>query len=216
MIKKIVKLLTEKEIFIFDFDGVIVNSNHIKAENFFKIFEINSIILKNKIIEYHNKNIGKSRFDKIRYFLKNFEELKKYNFESNALLKKFSDNCIESISKCEEISGSTNFLKVLKKKRKEIILLSATPTSELKSILLNRNLDKMFKTVAGFPVNKTKFISSFISKRSYDKKKIVFFGDSNSDYLAAKKNNIDFIHVKSNLNFTYKSKKIYSIDDFNF
>ena len=44
----------------------------------------------------------------------------------------------------------------------------------------------------------------------------IYFGDSNSDYKAAKNNNIDFVRVKSNKNFNYSNKKIMEINDFNF
>ena len=45
-------LINKKKIFIFDFDGVIVDSNRIKAINFYKIFETRNNFLKKKIIAF--------------------------------------------------------------------------------------------------------------------------------------------------------------------
>ena len=50
----------------FDFDGVILDSLDIKEIGFRKIFSQYSDLNVNKLIHYHNQNLGKSRFIKIR------------------------------------------------------------------------------------------------------------------------------------------------------
>tara|TARA_B100001250_G_scaffold253209_1_gene217725 strand:- start:1499 stop:2140 length:642 start_codon:yes stop_codon:yes gene_type:complete len=208
-------LINKKKIFIFDFDGVIVDSNRIKAINFYKIFETRNNFLKKKIIDYHNNNIGENRAKKINYFINNFSELKDFTLKKQLLLNRFSYQCVNDISICKEIPGAYKFLQILKKQKSKMILCSATPINELKKILGNRKLDKFFDIICGYPNKKDEFISNLIIKKKYNKTQIVYFGDSNSDYLAAKKNNIDFIHVNSNKNFHYKNKEIITINDFN-
>jgi len=53
---------------LFDFDGVILDSMPIREYGFRKIFEQYSDEFINKLLEYHNKNGGLSRYIKIRYF----------------------------------------------------------------------------------------------------------------------------------------------------
>ena len=50
------------EAIIFDFDGVILESADIKTNAFRTLFEKESPELINKIISYHFKNMGISRF----------------------------------------------------------------------------------------------------------------------------------------------------------
>tara|TARA_B100001057_G_scaffold446114_1_gene484383 strand:+ start:15121 stop:15774 length:654 start_codon:yes stop_codon:yes gene_type:complete len=210
----LIKYFNKKKYFIFDFDGVIVNSNFIKAKNFYKIFNINDKNLQNKILDYHNFNIGLSRYDKINYYIENFAELTKFKNNKEYLYKYFKELCIEKISVCDEIPGVIKFIKKLKKNCSKIILCSATPINELNEILKKRNIINLFDKVYGYPDNKVNVLKNLLLSKSKKEKDFVYFGDSDNDYLAAKKNNIDFIHVKSNENFTINNKGIITINDF--
>ena len=56
---------------IFDFDGVIVDSKEIRIRGFKNIFDEFSESLVKSLIDYHNKNGGISRYEKIEWFYKN-------------------------------------------------------------------------------------------------------------------------------------------------
>ena len=53
---------------IFDFDGVVLDSVPVKTEAFIKLFQSYEKQHVDKLIEYHLKNGGKSRYLKIKYF----------------------------------------------------------------------------------------------------------------------------------------------------
>ena len=53
---------------IFDFDGVIVESVDIKTKAFARLFEHEGKVVVEKVVDYHLRNGGVSRFDKFRYF----------------------------------------------------------------------------------------------------------------------------------------------------
>ena len=53
---------------IFDFDGVILDTNHIKTFSFKRLFRKFSKYQIDKFIDYHKKFGGISRYEKIRYF----------------------------------------------------------------------------------------------------------------------------------------------------
>ena len=56
---------------IFDFDGVIADSNNIKTDAFVKLFEGYPSNIKEMIRMFHLQNGGMSRFDKFRYIYAN-------------------------------------------------------------------------------------------------------------------------------------------------
>ena len=71
---------------IFDFDGVLVESVDVKTNAFKKLFEKEPEEVVEKIIEYHLKNGGISRFEKFRYYYRHFlkrplSKKKKRNWE---------------------------------------------------------------------------------------------------------------------------------------
>lgn len=185
--------------FIFDFDGVIADSNHIKEVAIKKA----SLIVKNKelrddFINFFVNNNGLTREFKIfKYFgeqegmfvLKNYEDLLKKTFYS-----------------CPLIEGIENFLGQLKSLNKNLIILSGANENEVRKYLIQRNLIDKFEVVLGGPESK----KSNFEKLSYEEK-TVFFGDSKLDYDLAKNYKLDFVFVygasamkswKTELNFS--------------
>ena len=60
--KKIVKNI------LWDFDGVILNSIHVRDKGFIEIFKDFDNEKVDLLLQYHKKNGGLSRYVKIRYF----------------------------------------------------------------------------------------------------------------------------------------------------
>ena len=94
---------------LFDFDGVILNTNEIKNQSFRELF---SEYPKNKIdefIKYHKKNGGISRYVKIKYFL----QKNKVDDRDQTLkyyLKKFSKIVTKKILKAKYVAGVRKFI----------------------------------------------------------------------------------------------------------
>ena len=70
-----------EKILVLDFDGVILDSVNIKTKAFEELFQEQPKEIRKKIINYHIKNGGISRYRKFDYFYKNF--IKKKNFRKN-------------------------------------------------------------------------------------------------------------------------------------
>ncbi len=196
---------------IFDFDGVILNSHKIKTKAFYKIFESYGKNIANKAIKFHKRNIGKSRYFKFKFILKNILKKKISKKEILALNKNF-DFIVENNIK--KIFPSKHLLKFLKKRGNNVFYISSgTPQNKLIKILKDKKLLSFFKKVYGSPSSKVDHIKS-IKKRN---EKPLFIGDSLDDYRAAERTNINFLLKLNSENMSFrKSIKTKNIQSFKF
>ena len=176
----------------FDFDGVILDSLDIKELGFRQIFKKYNKKDIEKIIEFHNKNLGKSRFIKIKYFyqiiLKKEISSNKINSYSNKFSKIMRDNLN---NKSRLINDSLNYIKK-NYRRNKLFIVSGTEENELIWLCKKLNLSKYFFEIKGSPTSKEKLVSHIINKYSLVKSNSILIGDSLNDYDAAKYNEIKF------------------------
>ena len=66
--REAIELIKSKQILIFDFDGVILDSVHLKTEAFAELYEKFNNNIVSEVREFHEKNGGMSRFEKIHYY----------------------------------------------------------------------------------------------------------------------------------------------------
>ena len=66
------KMVSKYSALIFDFDGVILDSVSIKTEAFAELYLQYGKIIQNKVVQYHLKHGGISRYNKIKYFHSEF------------------------------------------------------------------------------------------------------------------------------------------------
>ena len=96
---------------IFDFDGVIINSHKIKSAAFFKIFKIYGENVGLSALNYHIKNIGKSRYQKFRFI---YEKFLRKKFTKKELIK--IDKAFEEFTVNKILLAKDSFLKDRKSK----------------------------------------------------------------------------------------------------
>ena len=99
--------LNDYQTFVFDCDGVILNSNKIKTDSFREVLSPFGNIAAEKLIKYHVENGGVSRYAKFRYFLdeiypKFCKSITKPNFDD--LINNYGDFCLESLFHSEVTS----------------------------------------------------------------------------------------------------------------
>ncbi|MDC1153609.1 hypothetical protein OAT06_06355, partial [Nitrospinaceae bacterium] len=75
---------------LFDFDGVIVDSMHIRDFGYREIVKEFSPDLVDRLVQYHRSNAGLSRYVKIRYFYENLLGKEISVGKVNELAEKFS------------------------------------------------------------------------------------------------------------------------------
>ena len=182
---------------IWDFDGVIIDSMDIKGRGFANLFKGYPEAHVNEIVKYHFKNGGKSRFEKIKYFFNDI--LKEEISEDNIfhLANKFS-NIIESEIYDESylITETVDFIK-LNHERYNFHIVSGAEHIELNKICKYFNLDMYFISIDGSPTKKTLLVKKLFDKYCYLKVETVLIGDSNTDYEAARNNDIRFFGFRN-------------------
>lgn len=206
-LERVKKNLKEKQLLIFDFDGVLVDSNSIKGDMFAKIYEPYGKKIENLVRNHHLSNGGMSRFEKFTYYHKNFLGKELTPVELNQICDQFSSLVVNKVVNSNEISGANDFVKNAYHEGKLCFINSATPTNELREIVIKRGLESYFTGLYGSPFSKVDNLKEILKAHSVDSNQCVFFGDALSDLKAAQYFSIDFIGVgKSIVNLLEKKK----------
>ena len=176
---------------IFDFDGVILNSNKIKTlafENISKEFGSKNSDL---LVNYHLNNGGISRFKKISWFVNNILQI-----ENEYLKKKLiNDYGVEVKKYLFECKFRTNLASL----KKNIYGTSWSIASggfeeEIKNLLTEKSLINYFDAgVYGSPTPKMEIVRNIKLRSRTNHSSWFLIGDSIYDYECALENDINFI-----------------------
>jgi HAD superfamily hydrolase (TIGR01549 family) len=204
---------------IFDFDGVIADSNSVKTKAFVELFKGYPEHIKESIRKFHLQNGGMSRFDKFRYIYNTFlkEPLSDERFEE--LCGSFNRLVIGGVIKAPLFKGVLEFLRK-KQGLYDMYIVSGTPQDEIRKITQKRDLDKYFLGVYGSPRSKKELIEDIMGRKNYKPEEVIFLGDSINDYEGAIGAGVEFVgKVFDNLDTDLFSGinlkiKIKTIDEF--
>lgn len=177
---------------IFDFDGVLVESVDVKTRAFATLYECYGSEIVKKVVAYHLKHGGMSRFEKFCYFHENLlgKEFTK-NIELE-LCSKFAGLVEDAVVGAPFVTGAIEFLLQFHDKLK-LFVASGTPEEELKRIANKRAIDKYFISLCGSPATKSSIINDIVLTHNLKRSKVLMIGDAMTDYLAAKQARINFI-----------------------
>jgi len=182
-------------VIFWDFDGVILDSMKIKGDGFRELFKEYNKELLDKIEDYHYRNGGISRFEKIKYF---YNQLLKQDITKEEIIELADKFAIiinkKLFDKNNLINETMEFIKNNFISYK-FHIVSGAESNELNKLCQFFKIDKYFITIEGSPTKKDILIKNIIQKYKYNKKKCLMIGDSITDYKAAKKNGIKFFGV---------------------
>lgn len=185
-------LISDYDVYVFDCDGVILNSNKLKIDAM-------NVVLKDleyhqntidECLEYFSKNFGKSRFHHVDYFIQHVFGVNRADEQviREEILRRFSIQCRKLYLNAELTPGVIDFIKSL---QGDIFVASGSEQAELRDVFSDRDLSQYFVEVYGSPTRKSKLVENICSK--YRGKKVVMVGDAVSDFEASEINNIDFV-----------------------
>jgi len=177
---------------VFDFDGVLVESVDVKTRAYALLFANEGEEVVQKVVDYHLKNGGISRFEKIRFYYSNilYRSLSEERFQK--LCTQFSQLVIDEVVASPWVDGAKEFL-VKNKKKYTFIIISGTPEDELKKIVRRRKMDHFFNSVRGSPKNKVMLLGEVMNEYHLKPEEMIFIGDAETDWCAARETGVPFI-----------------------
>ncbi|PIF20671.1 HAD family hydrolase [Candidatus Pantoea floridensis] len=180
------------DIYIFDCDGVILDSNRLKIDAMTQT--LNSFYFKtssvDKCIEYFTNNFGLSRFHHVKFFLENFLGVRHEEKQviQSSILERFASHCDDLYLTASITSGFEDFISSIHGQK---YIASGSEQVGLVRSLRKRGLDVYFSDIYGSPESKSNLVLKILKKENNSN--AVMFGDAVSDLIAAKENGIDFI-----------------------
>ena len=200
--------LLNKKLFVFDFDGTLIDSNKIKKEAYFQVLEYNQNYI-NYLELIMNKKQDLDRFKIFQILSEEFVNLK-----PDYLTMKYTNICLKRILKANEIQGAYKFLKFLNKNKKIIIINSATPKKPLEDIVKHLKFKKYIYEIYGRPSSKEDNFKDALKKFNISIKDSIIFGDTENDRKCAEYFDCDFIGIKNELS-NFKSIPKYNFSNYN-
>jgi phosphoglycolate phosphatase-like HAD superfamily hydrolase len=184
--------LSSYDVYIFDCDGVILDSNKLKIDamkHSLTQYTSNSEHI-NACIAYFGSNFGKSRFHHVDIFINEIlsvDECKKEKLKTE-ILTAYSNQCKQLYLKADISPGFINFIQNLHGSK---YVASGSEQQELRDIFKIRALSDYFTDVFGSPIAKSDLIGHILKKENSCN--AIMFGDSESDFNSACINDIDFV-----------------------
>jgi len=178
-----------------DFDGTLVESNHIKDQAFETIFSDWPEYC-DAMMKWHRAHNTIDRREKFRYFVEEFLNLPDRDDLIVELTNRFGMLTRQAIIDCPLVKGAQDFLEYIHG-RVAAYLISATPLSDLKEIVKKRGLNSYFKDIYGAPINKLKIIKKIMMAENVSTDEILFIGDSPEDQQVAGSLGIPFVGRQS-------------------
>jgi phosphoglycolate phosphatase-like HAD superfamily hydrolase len=191
-----------KNIF-FDFDGVIAESVSAKTDAFEEMYLPYGKDIAARVVEYHKLHGGVSRYEKFKYFHKEFlnEVIDQEKVDKLAL--QFSNLVLDKVINSDEVLGANYFIEKYHTKF-QFWIITGTPTKEIEVIVEKRGLEKYFLGLHGSPYNKRYWTENLIKKHNLKRDEIIFLGDATTDMDAA-----DFSKIHFALKENEENKEIF-------
>jgi phosphoglycolate phosphatase-like HAD superfamily hydrolase len=168
---------------IFDFDGVLVDSVHVKTEAFRALFMHENQHLE-EILDFHIANGGISRFAKFEYIHRSILKKDLSEDRSRELGDEFSRLVMKKVIESPAMPGALEFIRKYFEQI-PLFIASATPQDELQEIVSKRGLSPFFQDIHGAPRSKADIIRVILDRNRLKAGEVPFVGDAINDYMAS-------------------------------
>jgi phosphoglycolate phosphatase-like HAD superfamily hydrolase len=183
------------DFFVFDCDGVILDSNEIKSQAFFDVTLRFGPETADRFVAYHKRNGGVSRQEKFKYFVAEILEADPSDRKSiaNELIEAYGQLCRDGLETCPMIEGVQPFLASLPKQVRNFVVSGGAQT-EVRHALKTRHLDQFFSLILGNPKSKAENMQHLFDSGSFDGRG-ANFGDARLDMELAEQFGLDCVFV---------------------
>lgn len=187
------KTIQEYKTFVFDCDGVVLNSNKIKTQALYEATKHFGHEPAQALVDYHVANGGISRYAKSKYFITQILNQAFDEALNQDLLQRFAQAVKQGLMTCEVAEGMDQ-LKA-KTPYANWLIVSGGDQAELREVFNSRGLDTFFEGgIFGSPDTKDIILAREIDNGNISKPAL-FLGDSKYDYQASQAAKLDFIFL---------------------
>ncbi len=196
---------------IFDFDGVLAETNEIRFGGFQEVLKGYPQEQLATLDRWSRANGGLSRYVKIKHFFNNIrgEEVSKERLAG--YVKQYGEVVKQKVVNATAVKGSAEFL-AAHRRRFSYAVISGADEAELRGVCKMRGISDYFDVILGAPCGKRENIIKLFDDLPWERKHCVFVGDSINDYDAAVAEDIFFVGRNSGLE-DWSSKNVPAIAD---
>lgn len=178
-------LADDYDLIVFDFDGTLCDSAEVKTDAFYLLYlDDEGPEFAERVRTYHVANAGVSRFDKIRHIEGEMLGRAADEARVEAVARRFGDIVEAQVMAAPLFDGVVDVLDDLDG-AVTLAVASATPTEELRRIVLGKGLDRYFAAVEGSPRTKGDILVDLIERFGVEPRRTLMVGDQPSDRAAA-------------------------------
>jgi phosphoglycolate phosphatase-like HAD superfamily hydrolase len=179
---------------IFDCDGVVLDSNVVKTEAYFRTAKNLGATdaQAQALVDYHVKLGGISRYHKFDWYLREVLHQPVTKAAVQALLDDFSRELVAGLMQCDLANG---LFELREKTDSNWLILSGGDQQEIRDLFEKRKIAHMFNGgLFGSPDNKDAVLEREIANGNIQQPAL-FIGDAKYDFEAARRAGIDFVFL---------------------
>ncbi|MDB4978212.1 MAG: phosphatase [Candidatus Peribacteria bacterium] len=174
---------------VFDFDGVILDSEQFKIATFKSLFTEYPNHLE-AIDSYNKQNRGISRYEKFAHIFKNILDVPYTEETGKELGKKYSNILSQNLAATPLIEGVNEFLI---QQSALLFIASSSEVHEMEIVLQTKGMTAYFVKLYGHPILKAEAITKTMEEYHLEPSQLLFFGDAIADWKVAHETNVNFI-----------------------
>ncbi len=175
---------------VFDFDGTLVISNHIKRQAFYEVthsYDPSGSTVTHILKQYPDKDRHGLFLEIVRELFAKDLIAKHQSLEDLGAqwTEAYTLYCEQAIATCEEIPGASETLQWIFQQHIPMYINSRTPTSTLKRLVTLRSFNRYTSGIYGAPATKSENLRQIHNLTGAKPKDMLFVGDSEDDRTAA-------------------------------
>lgn len=178
---------------VFDCDGVVLQSNHLKTDAFRRALDGEPKELVDRFVAYHKSHGGVSRYRKFEHYFSAIRPASYTEAEVDDAVSRYARIVEEGLLTCPEVPGVRAALAAFDKTG-NVYLVSGGDQDELRKVFAERDLDRHLNGIFGSPSTKQEILASMMSTL-HGNVKGVYFGDSELDLMVSEEFGLEFVLV---------------------
>lgn len=179
---------------VFDFDGVIVDSNPIKVAALAELYRGHGAAFGAEIAAYYHRHAGVSRDRMFQHIEEVLLGRPVAPDRIAALSRRFGELVEDAVTACPPIAGALEFVR-RHTGAVRLSVASGTPEEELRRIVERRGWTPLFAAVRGSPMHKADVVAEILRTQDLAPAQTVMVGDALTDLESAQRNGLPFVGI---------------------